>query len=45
MMVDTFKTPVFKSTYRRFFAQGEEDLNTVYNATLEVQVCLRNISI
>uniref|UniRef100_A0A7S4LHS2 Protein transport protein SEC23 n=1 Tax=Eutreptiella gymnastica TaxID=73025 RepID=A0A7S4LHS2_9EUGL len=37
MMVDTFKTPVFKSTYRRFFAQGEEDLNTVYNATLEVQ--------
>lgn len=37
LMVDTFKTPVFKSTYQRFFQGGERELVTVFNATLEVQ--------
>lgn len=34
LMVDTFKTPVFKETYHRFFKAAD---TTVFNATLEVQ--------
>jgi len=37
LMVDTFKTPVFKATYQRFFRLGDGGRPTAFNATLEVQ--------
>uniref|UniRef100_A0A7S1NFL3 Protein transport protein SEC23 n=1 Tax=Eutreptiella gymnastica TaxID=73025 RepID=A0A7S1NFL3_9EUGL len=37
LMVDTFKTPVFKTTYQRFFQGEEKDMGSVFSATMEVQ--------
>eukprot|EP00668_Euglena_longa_P015385 GGOE01019460.1.p1 GENE.GGOE01019460.1~~GGOE01019460.1.p1 ORF type:complete len:757 (+),score=202.90 GGOE01019460.1:195-2273(+) len=37
LMVDTFKTPVFKATFQRFFKMNNNDCPTVFNATLEIQ--------